>query len=186
MGDENVQTENSDALVSDDKGGGSSSPQDWDGWLKTQSEDVRKLYDGHIDGLKSALNKERDARKDLSRQLKDLAGKAEQGSDLQNQLNKASADLEEANARADFFEEAATKGVKNPKLAFVVAKQDGLIDGKGRVNWETLKEQYPELFTMAAKPPKGGAGDGTGRAPSAKPSMNSFLRAAAGRSITPE
>ena len=45
----------------------------FDGWFESQPEGVRKLLDEHTGGLKSALKSERESRKDLEKQLRDLA-----------------------------------------------------------------------------------------------------------------
>lgn len=152
----------------------------WDSWINEQPEDVKTLLSGHTKGLKSALDGERDARKDLEKQLRDLAKKAEKGSELETQLNDLVTRSESEQLRADFYEAAHQAGVTNLKLAFLVAQQDELIDRRGRVNFETLKRSYPELFG-SVRVPAGNAGAGTGKEASGSQSMNDFIRRAAGR-----
>ncbi|HSW63418.1 MAG TPA: hypothetical protein VLH56_08920 [Dissulfurispiraceae bacterium] len=60
-------------------GGGSGDPPanndgraTWEAWLTKQSDDVRKLYEEHTTGLKSALESERKANKDSSAAVKKL------------------------------------------------------------------------------------------------------------------
>jgi hypothetical protein len=154
-------------------------------WLKEQTDDVRKLYEQHTTGLRSALQSERTQRSDLARQLRDAATKAEAGSEAQKNLAETAAKLEEAEARASFFEEATKPeiGCTNPRLAYLAARESQAIDGKGRISWEELKGAYPELFKPKASTsaPAGNAGAGTGAPPAASFDMNAIIRKAAGR-----
>lgn len=155
-------------------------PLTYDAWLGQQTEDVKTLVEGNITGLKSALQSERQQRDELARQLRDAA-KGSQGA-TKEALDKLSADLEAANTRAEFFAEATKSeiGCSNPRLAWIAAQEAGALDNRGRVNWDALKQQYPELF-QTRKPPAGNAGAGTGNQPPAGKSMNDFIRTAAGR-----
>ena len=155
-------------------------PLTYDAWLGQQADDIKTLVEGNITGLKSALQSERQQRDDLARQLRDAA-KGSQGA-TKEALDKLSADLEAANSRAEFFAEATKPeiGCSNPRLAWIAAQEAKALDNRGRVNWETLKQQYPELF-QARRPPAGNAGAGTGNQPPAGKSMNDFIRTAAGR-----
>ena len=153
----------------------------FDAWITEQPEEVRTLLEGHQKGLKSALDSERDARKTLEKQLKDLAGKAEKGSELEEQLNELVTVQAQAEARATFYEEAHAAGITNLKLAWIVVGNDGLMDARGRVNWDSLKKTYPELFGAATRTAPGNAGVGTNKQPGGAASMNDFIRAASGR-----
>lgn len=153
-------------------------PLSFDSWITEQPDPVKSLLDGHTRGLKSALDSEREARKGMEKQIKDLAAKAEKGSDLERQLTELVNQQNAAEVRAAFYEEAHSVGISNLKLAYIVASQEGMIDQKGRVNWEGLKKGYPELFAATIKPAPGNAGSGTGSAPgqkSANQIMNDFI-----------
>lgn len=156
-------------------------PLTFDGWLGEQPEEVKALLDGHTEGLKSALKSERGSRKDLEKQLRDLAAKAEKGSEAQKELAGIADKLGEADRKADFYEAAHAAGVTNLKLAYVVASQDEMFDRRGRVNFDTLKTQYPELFGVKPAPTKGNAGSGTNTEPTPAENMNTFIRRSAGR-----
>ncbi len=168
------------------KGGGNNdgkqtAPPNFDEWLKGQPNEIKTLLDGHTKGLKSALDSEREARKDLEKQVRDLAGKAEKGSEAQTELTKLADKISESDRRADFFEAAHAAGISNLKLAYTVAVTDEMFDRRGSVNFEMMKQSYPELFAGAAKPPSGNAGAGrTNNQPPAS-GMNAFIRKAAGR-----
>jgi len=151
----------------------------FDGWYGGLAEDVKGLLDGHVSGLKSALTDERNQRKELAKQLKEASGKLEQGSEARKSLDALTANLDEATSRADFYEAASVAGVKNLKLAYLAAKDGGLI-ANGRIDFEALKTAAPELFG-AVRPPAGNAGSGAGQEGAPAKSMNGFIRAAAGR-----
>lgn len=169
-GDTNVQPETSE-------GQGLS----FDTWMAAQDANVRGLLDGHTKGLKNALDSERESRKGLEKQLKDLAGKAEKGSELEKQLNDLLTQQQTAQTRAEFYEAAHAAGVSNLKLAFLVASQEGLIDQKGRVNFDEMKKSFPELFGASQKPAPANAGTGTNAPTAGAQNMNQFIRRAAGR-----
>lgn len=148
----------------------------FDTWIAGQDASVKTLLEGHAKGLKSALDSERESRKSLEKQLKDLAGKAEKGSELEKQLGELLSQQQGAQTRAEFYEAAHAAGVSNLKLAYVVASQEGLIDQKGRVNFDEMKKQFPELFGASPKPAPGNAGTGTNNQLSDRTSMDEFIR----------
>jgi hypothetical protein len=153
----------------------------YDSWISAQAEPVKAMLGGHIKGLKSALESERESRKATERQLRELAGKAEAGSDAQKKLTEVADQVSEADRKADFFEAAHGAGVANLRLAYLAATTDDMFDKRGQVNFETMKTKYPELFGGKPKPPEGNAGSGTGTGQPENKSMNDFIRAAAGR-----
>ena len=152
-------------------------PPTFEAWLEEQTAETKALLDGHTKGLKSALDSERGTRKDLEKQMRDLAEKAEKGSEAQAELTKAADGLAEADRRAGFFEAAHAAGVANLKLAYTVAVQDEMFDRRGEANFEEMKRSYPELFGGKPAIPPGNAGAGTGAPPPPPaPDMNSFIR----------
>ena len=157
-------------------------PASFDEWLTAQDETIRGLYEQHTAGLKSALQAERTQRQDLAKQLREAAKKSEGGSETQKALEETATRLEEAEARATFFEEAARPeiGCSNPRLAYLAAQDAQAIDKKGRVNWAALKEAAPELF-RGKQPAPGNAGAGTQQQPPKGASMNEYIRRATGR-----
>ena len=156
-------------------------PLAFDRWIGEQDEAVKTMLDGHTSGLKSALESERENRKKLQKELRELAGKAKEGSEAQTQLTAMADRIEAADMKADFYEEAHAAGVSNLKLAFLVAQEEELFDRRGNVNFEQMKKDYPELFGGRPKVTAGNAGDGTGGTQPSGQDMNSFIRAASGR-----
>jgi hypothetical protein len=150
----------------------------YDQWLAKQDEHVRGLIDGNVKGLKSALDDERESRKGFEKTIRDLAKKAEAGSEAQKQLEQLAESVSTANRRTEFYEAAHAAGVTNLKLAFTVATEEGLFDKVGRANFDQLKKDYPELFGTK-KAPRGDGGAGNEGQPRGG-SMNDFIRKAAG------
>lgn len=156
-------------------------PVDFDKWFESQADDIKSLVNSHIQGLKTALDSERESRKSFEKQVRDLATKVEAGSEAQKQLTALADQVGILERRQSFYDEAHSQGVSNLKLAYLAASDAGLIDDKGRVNWEQLKKSFPQLFGAAVITPKGNAGDGTSVPPGGKASMNTIIRRAAGQ-----
>jgi len=153
----------------------------WDTWHNALPEAEQKLIADRESGLKTALKAERDARGDAEKSLREAAAELETGSDAQKKVLELADAEAAALLKADFYEAAHEKDVSNLKLAYVVAQQDGLIDKRGKIDFDTLKKSYPELFIKKIVPP-GGAGDGTGgKLPGGKVDMNDLIRKKAGR-----
>ncbi len=156
-------------------------PPTFQTWLTAQDEATTTMINTHIAGLKSALDTERSDRKKLEKQVRDTAKKLEAGSETQQQLEKMANDLAATSSRATFYESAHGAGVKNLTLAFVAARESGLVADDGAADMKALKDNFPELFLSTAPPP-GNAGEGTQHpAPNTEPDMDTFIRRAAGR-----
>lgn len=153
----------------------------WESILEGLPEDQRALYEGHTQGLRSALDSERQAHKDLERQVREAANKAK--GDVKVELDRLTEQLEAANRQTDFYKEAGNPeiGCSSPELAWMAAEKDGLFDRRGAVNWATLKQRYPVLFQQQQQPARGNAGSGTQTPPTPAQDMNTFIRRAAGR-----
>lgn len=160
--------------------GARSAAQTFDTWHKGLGESEKALLDNHVTGLKSALDAERGAKKDLEKQLRDLAGKAEKGSEFEKQLSETADKLVKESKRADFHEAAHAAGVKNLKLAWTVVNQDELFKRDGSPDFDELKKGYPELFASTTNT-NAGAGSGAGQNGAGGASMNDIIRQAAGR-----
>lgn len=161
----------------------SQAPASWEAYLEGLPTDVKTLYEGHVTGLRNTVQATRSERDALTRQLADITkALGKDPVEAKRLIEQMSTDLDSARLRADFYETAGRPeiGCQNPRVAFLVAQDLGAIDSKGRVNWETLKEQAPELFQKRA--PDGRAGVGTGSPPPARFDMNTLIRRAAGRS----
>ncbi len=164
-----------------DKGqAGGGQAVNWESILGTLSEDQRRLYDEHITGLRNTVKATRQERDEFAKQLKDLAGKAEKGSELEKTLGEINAKLEQAERRASFAEEAIKPevGCVNVKAAWALATAEDLFDKRGNVDWAQLKKVAPELFRKSSGPINAGSGTDN---PQDKADMNSFIRRAAGR-----
>lgn len=130
------------------------------------------------------MQSERTQHQGLARQLREATQQLEQGSETRQQLEALSGQLEAAQRRAEFFEEATRpeNGCTNVRLAFIAAQEVGAIDQRGRINWTALREQFPELFKQKTTPP-GNAGDGTntgGKPPGQGARMDDIIRRKAG------
>ena len=150
-------------------------------------------------GLKSALQSEREARKASDKAARDLqtrltaienSGKseAEKLTARLEQLerdNKAKGDaIRERDAKDAARTAAKTAGAPDGDLIYRVIKSDIEFDDDGKpTNLKTLiddlKQLSPNLFKVEAKRINGG--DGNGQKPKVSESMNSFIRASAGR-----
>ena len=156
-------------------------PLEWDTFHASLTEDAQKLIADHESGLKAALSAERDARGDAEDKLRAVAKDLEKGSEAKAAVLKLADDLAVETAKAEFYEEAHGAKVTNLKLAYHIANTEGFIDKRGKVNWDGMKKEYPELFAKKVIP-DGGAGDGTGAGlPSEKVDMNALIRQKAGR-----
>ena len=168
-------------------------PATWDAWLSAQPEAQRsiitQLHETHTSGLRTSLQSERDERKKIAAQLKDLQGKQEKGSATEAQLIEMQQQLEVANRRADFMAEAIKPeiGLIGAEAAWVLMNNDAesYFDRKGNPNFAKLKEAHPYLFrSQTATPtPRIGAGAGVdaGANSPAKGNMNTFIRQSSGR-----
>lgn len=152
----------------------------FDSWFASLDEPVKNLLDEHTKGLKSALDAERETRKTFEKQIKDLAAKAEKGSEAEARLNELSAQLELSERRASFAELASREGVTNPKALFILAEAGQFFNKKGEADLAGLKETYPEFFKRSL--PEGNAGEGASGQPAGL-SMNDIIRSAANAKI---
>jgi len=157
----------------------------FDEFLATQDQPVQELYKSHTNGLRSALVKEREEKKALVNQIRNLQTKAEKGSEMEKQLSDMAAKLEEANRisaeairKAEFTEQALSPevGCLNVKAAYALAKAEDLFDKNSHPDWEELKKQAPELFKQKTRVSTD-AGRDTIKTTG---TMNEILRSAAG------
>ena len=154
---------------------------EWKPWHDALPKEAQELVAEREKGLKSALDSERDARKTAETDLRAVAKKLEEGSEAQQEVLKLADQVAEGTTKADFYEEAHKAGVSNLKLAYHIATTEDLFDKRGAVNFEKMKEAYPELFGKK-QVPRGDAGEGTGTAPGGKDiSMDAYIRRAAGK-----
>jgi hypothetical protein len=168
--------------VTNDPPAAPKSPASWEEYMASLPDDLQGLYEAHTTGLRNTVQATRSERDALSRQLADITkALGKDPSEAKRLLEQMSSDLDSARLRADFYEIAGRPetGCSNPRLALLAAQEIGAIDAKGRVSWETLKTQFPELFQKRA--PDGRAGVGTGTPPPARIDMNAMIRRAAGR-----
>ena len=146
---------------------GGGTPQTWDQVVEALPEGQRALYEQHTQGLRSALQSEREQRQDLAKQLREATQQLEEGSQARQQLEQLTGQAEAASRRAAFFEEAARTetGCSNPRLAWLAAQELDAFDRRGNVDWEALRKQFPELFGKQTQTPPGNAGSDYPRFP---------------------
>ena len=141
-------------------------------WFNTQPDNVKALISDHERGLKSALDAERGNTKALSRQISDLQGAAEKGSELEKQLSTLQARLTESERHASFIDGAGAAGCTNAKAAYKLAKADeDLWKRDGSPDWEAIKETAPEFFRKPTSV-TGNPGSGTDKDPQAGSKMH--------------
>lgn len=175
--------------VNDPQKEGETPPDTWNDWLARQPEDQRRvieaLYAAQTSSLKSALDSERTSHKELEKQIRDLSGKVEKGSDAQAQLTQMADKLAVSERRADFYEAAAKPeiGIIGVQAAWVLMNADAerYFDRKGAPNFDLLKQEHPYLFRSQQTPsPRSNAGNGAGQTPTSPVDMNRMIREAAG------
>lgn len=152
----------------------------FDSWFNGQDEQIKTLINDHISGLKSTVASERNERKKLASQLRELSGKLEGNEAAQAQLATINTQLESMNLQTSFYEVAHEAGVADLRAAYLIAQDRSLIDKKGNIDMDGLKAAAPYLFRKPIT--AGNAGNGTGKEPPRATGMNDFIRAAAGRS----
>lgn len=182
MADETTNQATQDDGAGETQATDSTQPVTFETVYKALDQTHRGAIDAHVSGLKTALTDERNGRKALEKQLRDLSKQAEEGSTLRTQLDRLAEEQATTTAKATFFEAAHEAQVKNLRLAWLAAQEYGLLDAKtGEADFTKLRTQAPELF--AAKiVPTANAGNGAKQAGAVDgKSMNDFIRAAAGR-----
>lgn len=162
---------------------GEKPPETFEKWLEGQPAEVKALYESHTQGLRNTVQATRDERDGLKKQLKDLSKTLEEGSAAKKTVDEMSAKLEGATRKADFYEMAAKPeiGLVDLGLAWLVVQSDErLVDGRGNVRFDLLKQEHPALFGKPAVP-AGHAGAGRDGPPPSAKSMDDFIRSQAGR-----
>lgn len=155
---------------------------EWEQWLTEQPEPVKTAYSEHVNGLKNALTAERTERKQLADQLKKMSKTAEDGSELQTQLQAAVGRIEEAESKADFYEDAHAARVTNLHAAWLIARNADLIDKRtGRVDMARLRTLVPEFFETRRAAPPANAGVSAAQAAPPPHDMNDLIRGKTGR-----
>jgi len=175
-----TSTNNESAGGTGEQGSGGTPPT-WDQIVEGLPEAHRTLYDAHEQGLRSAIQSERDQRDSLSKQLRKATETLKEGTPERQEFDKLAVQLEAAQRRADFAEEAVKPeiGCTNVRLAFLAAQEFDLIDRRGRINWEQLKKDVPELFRDTKAPPPGNGGRGSNNPPTTM-GMTQIIRRGAG------
>jgi len=157
-------------------------PIEFESWIKEQPAEVVAAYQEHTAGLQNTVKATRDERDAFSKQVKALTTQAAKGSDLEKSLQDLQGQLEAANRRASFAEDAVKPeiGCSNPKAAFAIAQADGLFTKNGAPDWTSIKAAAPELFVKKLPTPPGDGGEGSRTAPTAARTMDDIIRRQAG------
>ena len=163
--------------------GANAVPATFDEWYKGLPQGAKTLLDNHVAGLKNALQSQKDDNKALRDKLQTAVteGKA----DAETRLAAVQTELNETKQRNTFLEGAGKLGLKNPKLAYIAAKDSGLLHEDGSIKEDKFREQFPELIGDSGgaggnKKPATGAGAGTGGKPVGEMNWNDAVRASAG------
>lgn len=154
----------------------SETPVTWEAFLEKQPEEVKNLYKSHSEGLLNTVKATREERDSLSKQIKQLAKEQKEGSEAKSRLDAITAQLEIAERRAAFVEDAIKPEIecRNPGAAWVIAKASDLFDKKGAPDWKAIRAAAPELFGKVIA--NANAGNGTQTPPAKTKNMNDFIR----------
>lgn len=165
-----------------------------------QTDETTDAQDQQDDGLKTALQKERDARKaaekrekDLSKRLSDLENAGRSESDkvaaerdaAQARADRLAATVRTANGREATRSAAKDAGAPDPDLVYRLIKADiDFDDDDEPTNIDRLlldaKKEFPDLFKV--KPGKADTGGESAKGqPTGKQDMNSWIRQSARR-----
>lgn len=100
----------------------------------------KRAIDGHISGLKSALDRERESAKVARSEVTTLTKKVQESSAAQQRV----AELERKTA---IMEQLYRIGVTNSQLAYMaVTTSQDLLDDKGVLDEQKFSKQFPELL----------------------------------------
>ncbi len=183
VGDTSPQAEAAAAAVD----GAPGVPETLAAWLERLPEAERAsvawLFETETQGLRSALKAEREARGGLEKRLRELTREVEASAPAAAaQLEALAGDLAAAQRRVAFYE-GAPADLWNSRLGWLAAQELGAFDAEGRVEWDALREAFPELFGgVHGRVSRAGAGAGAGSGDhSMGVDMNAAIRRAAGR-----
>jgi hypothetical protein len=123
---------------------------DYEKWIGEQSEEIKTGIEEHYNGLLNTVKATRQERDELSAQLKK--------SKSMDEVKEILVQLDGANKKASFMEQAITKGVKRPGALFSIANAENLYNDKGEPDWEKLHESVPELFGASVSSNDAGSG----------------------------
>lgn len=171
-----------DGQGQDQQAGGETPIPTWDDFLNEQPTEVQILFKEHVQGLKHALDDEREQNSKLGKQLREAA---KNSSDEQTKatLEGMAKAQDELTKKTEFYEAASADGCNNLRLAWIAANDVEAFDKRGNVDLYALKNRFPELFgplQRTTPPPRTSAGTGTGTKPG-EFDMDSFIRAQSGR-----
>ena len=161
-------------------------PTTYEDLIAGLDETQRQIVDGHIAGLRTALQAERAAVKRLEAKTKEAQAQAEaKAKDTQVQAEAATA----ATRRVAFYETALSQGVRRTsvRLAYVAAQDAGHLHEDGTIDWDALRDQFGDLFdgrtapVVPSRSSSAAAGAGTRTDTPTAPSINQMIRNAAGR-----
>ena len=157
----------------------------FDDWYASLPDDGKKMADparDHFTRMQGAIKNARAERDRFAQELRDATSKLDAGSKEKERLEQLASSAEEANRRADFFEDAATYECRNAKAAYAVAVSSGLFSKSGQPDWKAIREAAPELFGKQAS--RQTAGAGTNNDTIQQGGMSDWIRQKAGRSRT--
>jgi len=184
---EETTTETTEAVATQ-TAAGATPPADLDAYLATLDEDTRSLVDklrtdwheGQVKGLKSALDKERDAASAATKNLRELAktADADTAAKLEKLATEKDAELDTARKESMFYREAATAGVPADKLAraWLLCRNADYFTKRGDPDIAAMKAEIPELFAVPTQTAQVHAGTGTRQQAAVNADFNTNLR----------
>ncbi len=159
----------------------SESAPDFETWLSKAPDELKTtiepLFKAHVEKLMTTVKDTRKERDTFQKELRDAIKKLDATSDEAKKFEGIADKLDEANKKAEFYEEAPTNGCRNLKAAFALVKSEDLYTKHGAVDWKQLKEIAPEFFGEKSRlPVKKSAGNGTDSDVPSSHSMNDWIR----------
>jgi len=150
----------------------------FESWISKQPDDVKALIEGHVGGLKSAHERQKEETKSLKSEIDQI--KRSKDLDADQKVKAIEEKLNEAERKAAFHE-SLPSDCTNRRLAYLAAQDIDAIRKDGTVDVERLRKECPELFGgQRGKVPSGKPGAGTGTPPPSTMDVNAAIRGAAG------
>ena len=136
---------------------------DFDAWLESQDEGVKTLISERFSKLENTIRATRKERDDFSVELKSISKKITQDTEAKTQIDELTNRLTKAEKKSQFIEKAITNGCKRPSAAYLIAETDKLYTEDGEPDWERIRTEIPELFSVVNT--NNNAGNGANQRP---------------------
>ena len=151
----------------------------FESWISKQPDDIKGLIDSHVNGLKSAHERQKEETKSLRTKLDEIIRSKDLDADQKVKAIEAERDEYRSIAA---FQESLPSDCADRQLAYAAAKLRDAIRKDGSVDEDKLRKECPVLFSgQRVKVPSGKPGAGTDTTPPSTMDFNAAVRAGAGR-----